>query len=55
MYLGAVALFLGAPLLIGSLVGIAIGIATCLLLVGRIIGEESMRDPPRRVGLTRLS
>jgi protein-S-isoprenylcysteine O-methyltransferase Ste14 len=42
MYLGATALFIGAPILLGSLVGIAIGVCACFLLAGRIIGEEKM-------------
>jgi protein-S-isoprenylcysteine O-methyltransferase Ste14 len=42
MYLGGVLLFIGAPLLLGSMVGLIIGFAMVLLLAGRIIGEERM-------------
>jgi protein-S-isoprenylcysteine O-methyltransferase Ste14 len=42
MYLGATMLFLGAPMLMGSMFGILIGVALILLLSGRIIGEEKM-------------
>ena len=42
MYLGAVLMLIGAPLLMGSTYGIIIGIAVTLLLMGRIIGEEKM-------------
>ena len=42
MYLGAVLLFIGAPLLMGSLFGIGAGVAMSLLLAGRIVGEEKM-------------
>jgi protein-S-isoprenylcysteine O-methyltransferase Ste14 len=42
MYLGATLLFLGTPLLLGSLAGLGIGAAMILLLVGRIVGEEKM-------------
>jgi len=40
MYLGADGLFIGAPLLLGSAVGLAIGGALALLLAARIVGEE---------------
>jgi protein-S-isoprenylcysteine O-methyltransferase Ste14 len=40
MYLGATFLFLGAPLLLGSYWGLAVGVVLTLVLVGRIIGEE---------------
>jgi protein-S-isoprenylcysteine O-methyltransferase Ste14 len=42
MYLGAVFMFTGTPLLLGSAVGLAIGGAMTLLLAARIIGEERM-------------
>jgi protein-S-isoprenylcysteine O-methyltransferase Ste14 len=42
MYLGATMLFLGAPMFMGSMFGILIGVALILLLSGRIIGEEKM-------------
>jgi protein-S-isoprenylcysteine O-methyltransferase Ste14 len=42
MYLGAVLMFLGAPLLLGSVVGLAAGAALSLVLVARIVGEERL-------------
>ncbi|MBI4268097.1 MAG: isoprenylcysteine carboxylmethyltransferase family protein [Chloroflexi bacterium] len=42
MYLGGILLFIGAPLLLGSLYGILIGVLISFLLVARIIGEEKM-------------
>jgi protein-S-isoprenylcysteine O-methyltransferase Ste14 len=42
MYLGAVLLFTGAPLLLGSVVGLVIAGVMTLLLAGRIVGEERM-------------
>ncbi|MDN5326866.1 MAG: hypothetical protein PWP41_1562 [Moorella sp. (in: firmicutes)] len=42
MYLGGVLLFLGTPLLLGSIYGLIIGLIMALLLAGRIIGEERM-------------
>jgi protein-S-isoprenylcysteine O-methyltransferase Ste14 len=42
MYLGGTLLFLGAPLLMGSLYGILIGILIFFLLAFRIVGEEKM-------------
>jgi protein-S-isoprenylcysteine O-methyltransferase Ste14 len=42
MYLGASFLFVGAPMLLGSLWGIGLGVAGSLLLAVRIIGEEKM-------------
>jgi protein-S-isoprenylcysteine O-methyltransferase Ste14 len=42
MYLGGMLLFIGAPLLLGSLWGIGVGAALVLLLAGRIVGEERM-------------
>lgn len=40
MYLGAVLMFVGTPLLLGSSFGLAAGIAMALLLAFRIVGEE---------------
>jgi protein-S-isoprenylcysteine O-methyltransferase Ste14 len=42
MYLGALMLFLGTPLLLGSFYGFLIGIFLCLLVLIRIVGEEKM-------------
>ncbi len=42
MYLGAVLLFLGTPLLLGSIYGLLIGLFLCLLVMFRIRGEEKM-------------
>jgi protein-S-isoprenylcysteine O-methyltransferase Ste14 len=42
MYLGGALLFLGTPMLLGSLFGIIIGVLVLFLLAGRIIGEEKM-------------
>jgi len=42
MYLGGILLFIGAPLLLGSVYGLIIGIFLSFLLVARIIGEEKM-------------
>lgn len=42
MYLGGTLLFLGAPLLMGSLYGLILGLFLTLLLAGRILGEEEM-------------
>jgi protein-S-isoprenylcysteine O-methyltransferase Ste14 len=42
MYLGAISLFLGSPLLLGSRLGWLLGVGMSLLLAGRIIGEEKM-------------
>src|SRR5262249_3903699 len=42
MYLGAVCLFIGTPLLLSSFYGILIGILVTLLLMMRITGEEKM-------------
>ncbi len=48
MYLGAVLMFLTAPLLLGSLLGIVAGILLSVLLMVRIRGEEELlaRDLP---------
>jgi protein-S-isoprenylcysteine O-methyltransferase Ste14 len=42
MYLGALLMFLGAPMLLGSAIGLAVGAAITLLLVARIVGEERL-------------
>jgi len=42
MYLGAVLLFAGAPLLLGSLIGLAIAGVLMLLLAARILREEKL-------------
>jgi protein-S-isoprenylcysteine O-methyltransferase Ste14 len=42
MYLGGILLFLGAPLLLGSVYGLIVGIFLSFLFVARIIGEEKM-------------
>ncbi|MEI6186613.1 MAG: isoprenylcysteine carboxylmethyltransferase family protein [Dehalococcoidia bacterium] len=42
MYLAGILMFIGAPLLLGSLYGMLIGVLLGLLLVVRISGEEKM-------------
>jgi protein-S-isoprenylcysteine O-methyltransferase Ste14 len=42
MYLSAICLLLGTPILLGSVLGILLGVIGSLVLVGRIIGEEKM-------------
>jgi protein-S-isoprenylcysteine O-methyltransferase Ste14 len=42
MYLAGVLMFIGAPLLLGSIYGVLIGVLMSLLLVVRIPGEEKM-------------
>lgn len=42
MYLGALLLFLGAPLLLGSLYGLGVGVVGIGVLGVRILGEERM-------------
>jgi len=42
MYLGAVFMMFGAPLLLGSLWGLIVAAFAFCVLVGRIIGEEKM-------------
>ena len=42
MYLGGILMFLGAPLLLGSLHGVVAGSALTVLLMARIVGEEAM-------------
>ena len=42
MYLGGILMFIGTPLLLGSVYGILFGLALTLLLMARIVGEEAM-------------
>jgi protein-S-isoprenylcysteine O-methyltransferase Ste14 len=42
MYLGGILMFIGAPLLLGSLWGVLAGLVLTMLLMARIIGEEGM-------------
>jgi protein-S-isoprenylcysteine O-methyltransferase Ste14 len=42
MYLGGIFMFTGAPLLLGSLCGLFVGLALTALLMARIRGEEAM-------------
>lgn len=42
MYLGGILLFIGTPLLLGSVLGVLLGVLVSFLLVARIIGEERM-------------
>jgi protein-S-isoprenylcysteine O-methyltransferase Ste14 len=42
MYLGIVFMFVGAPLLLRSGIGVLVGGGLTLLLVGRIVGEERL-------------
>ena len=42
MYLGAILMFFGVPLLLGSIYGALAGLALTILLAGRITGEEKM-------------
>jgi protein-S-isoprenylcysteine O-methyltransferase Ste14 len=42
MYLGAILMFIGAPLLLGSIGGLLIAFAMSVLLAARIVGEEKM-------------
>ncbi len=42
MYLGAILMMVGAPLLLGSLYGVLVGVALTILLMARILGEEEM-------------
>lgn len=44
MYLGAIGMLLGAPLLLGSSLGLAIGVAAMAALGTRILGEERLLD-----------
>jgi len=42
MYLAGILLFISAPMLMGSIIGLLIGVVISFLLAGRIIGEEKM-------------
>jgi protein-S-isoprenylcysteine O-methyltransferase Ste14 len=42
MYLGAILMFFGAPLLLGSWYGVLAALAMTVLLMARIVGEEKM-------------
>jgi len=42
MYLGGIMLFIGTPMLLGSMYGVILGLVVSLLLVARITGEEKM-------------
>jgi len=42
MYLGASLVFVGAPLLLGSVCGLLVGLAAVGLLILRIFGEETL-------------
>ena len=42
MYLGGILMFLGAPLLMGSIIGILVGLVMTALLMVRIVGEEAL-------------
>jgi protein-S-isoprenylcysteine O-methyltransferase Ste14 len=42
MYLGGILMFIGAPLLLGSYFGLALGLVITILLAFRAIGEEKM-------------
>jgi protein-S-isoprenylcysteine O-methyltransferase Ste14 len=42
MYLGAILMFIGTPMLLGSLYGVLVGCALTVLLMARIRGEEAM-------------
>ena len=44
MYLGALLLFAGTPLLLGSFAGLAIAAALAIFLGLRIVGEERLLD-----------
>ncbi len=42
MYLGSILMFIGVPMLLGSIYGILTGLILSLILVIRITGEEKM-------------
>jgi protein-S-isoprenylcysteine O-methyltransferase Ste14 len=42
MYSGGTLLFIGAPLLLGSVYGLAMGLLLTILIAGRSAGEEEM-------------
>jgi protein-S-isoprenylcysteine O-methyltransferase Ste14 len=42
MYLGGILMFIGTPLLLGSVFGVALGLILIFLLAFRVLGEEKM-------------
>jgi len=42
MYAGATLLFISAPLLLGSIIGLALGLVLILTIGARAVGEEAM-------------
>jgi protein-S-isoprenylcysteine O-methyltransferase Ste14 len=42
MYMGGILMFIGAPLLLGSLYGVLVGLVVTILRMARIQGEEAM-------------
>lgn len=44
MYVGAIFMFLGVPMLLGSIYGILVGLVLTLLFIIRILGEEKMLE-----------
>lgn len=44
MYVGSILMFIGIPILLGSIYGIILSLLMCLLLIPRIIGEEKMLE-----------
>jgi protein-S-isoprenylcysteine O-methyltransferase Ste14 len=42
MYLGGILMFVGTPLLLGSVVGLAIAVVLAIVLAARIVGEERL-------------
>jgi len=42
MYAGGTLLFLGGPLLLGSIYGLAVGVLLTVILAVRVLGEEQM-------------
>lgn len=44
MYLGSILMFIGVPILLGSIYGIILGVILSLMLAVRIIGEEKMLE-----------
>jgi len=49
MYLGAILMFVGAPLVLGSLYGVLVGFALTILLMARIRGGSNAFKGPGRV------
>lgn len=41
LYLGCVLMLFGAPLLLGSIIGLVIGVIGPIVLIARILGEEN--------------